>query len=101
MLDMLYMGRPVLLVHYPQDITHLPLDEMGIAFSSRIDDAVGLETEMQRALYDLEQQKRHLEALIEEFPPLPCAPRIAEIIANAVHRSSTKRAGHRLGAGNH
>lgn len=95
LLDMLYMDRPVLLLHYPEGTTHLPLDELGIAFSARIDDPDGLSGALHRALTDTAAQKRHMKALNEEFPPLPCAPRVVEIIQSVATGSRGTEAGKR------
>lgn len=84
MLDALYMDRPVLLVRYPGSGTLLPFDEMGFAFSAPMEDATGLRESLRASLRDAERIASHAAAFRDEFPDLPCAPRIARIIESCL-----------------
>jgi len=80
MLDSLYMNRPVLLVRYPDSTTLLPFDEMGFAFTAPMENPAGLRQGMSDGLKNLDLVRSKSEAFREEFPDLPCAPRVAKII---------------------
>lgn len=80
MLDALYTERPVLLLHYPESASLLPLDEMGMASSVDIENIESYKKTMAEALTSSEKNQKHLAEFSRQFPPLPCAPKIAEII---------------------
>jgi hypothetical protein len=82
MLNMLYMQKPILLIHYANDMSYLPLDQLGCAFTAPITDALALSAEIGRALHDAQAQKNYHNAFSNEFPRLPCAARAATLIAS-------------------
>lgn len=86
MLDALYSDRPVVLVTYPESISLLPLDKMKMAYGCNIDDTTEYEHVIRQALSDKIQNGLYLEEFNKEFPKLPCAPRIADIILASVRQ---------------
>ena len=80
MLDSLYRRRPVLVVNYSDSGNLLPLDKMAMAQGVNIADEKGLSAAIERGLTDMTLLERHQTAFKKEFPELPCAPKIAQII---------------------
>jgi hypothetical protein len=87
MLEALYMKKPLLIPHFTNSMTILPFDEMGFAFATLFDNQ--LVADMSRALTDLEALEIMHQRFNAEFPQLPCAPRIAQIIRNECSNKNT------------
>lgn len=81
MLDALYFERPVLLVNYPESGNLTPFDKMGYATGVMIEDEVELADGMRRALTDKSMIAAQRVAFRNDFAELPCAHKIAGIIA--------------------
>lgn len=84
MLDALYANRPVLLVNYPDSGNMMPFDKMGFATGVDIEDARDLEDSMRRALADTDLFASQQALFRADYAELPCAPKIADIIAQAL-----------------
>ncbi len=80
MLDSLYRRCPVLVINYPNGGNLVPFDKMGMAQGVDSTCEADLNAAIKRGLTDQMLFKKQHANFIKEFPELPCAPRIAEII---------------------
>lgn len=81
MLDALYFERPVLLVNYPESGNLMPFDKMGYATGVMIENEAEFADGMHRALTDATLMAEQQAAFRADFAELPCAHKIADIIA--------------------